>query len=45
MAELDGDLGRYLQAMTRYDQLTLADLQTVAAKYLRGMPLVTVVVD
>jgi predicted Zn-dependent peptidase len=45
MAELDGDLGEYLRALTAYDALTTADLQRVASRYLAGMNLVEVVVD
>ena len=45
MAELDGDLGIYLGALTAYDDLTLADLERVAGRYLADMPLVEVVVD
>ena len=45
MAELDNDLAGYLGALSAYDSLTLADLQRVAATYLRTMPLVEVVVN
>ena len=45
MAELDGDLGEYLGALTAYGQVTLADLERVAGLYLTDMILVEVVVD
>lgn len=45
MAELDGDASRYLEMLTGYDSITLADLQRVGGEYLSGLPLVTVVVD
>jgi zinc protease len=45
MAELEHDLPGYLGAMTAYDGVTLADLQTVTGKYLKTMPLIEVVVD
>jgi predicted Zn-dependent peptidase len=44
MAELEGDIAAYLEAMTRYDDLTVADLQAAHA-YLRDMVPVEVVVD
>ncbi len=45
MAELDHNLKSYLEATTRYDNVTQADLVRVTGKYLAKMPLVTVVVD
>ncbi len=45
MAELDGDVTRFMRMLSGYDELTLADLQRVGAEYLAGLPLVTVVVD
>ena len=45
MAELDGDLAGYLEGLTAYDGVTLADLQRVGARYLAPMPLVQVIVD
>jgi zinc protease len=45
MAELEHDLAGYENAVKAYDQVTLADLQRVAAAYLKDFPLVTVVVD
>ena len=45
MAELDGDLGGYLRALTVYDGLTVADLAAAWNRYLAGQPLVQVVVD
>ena len=45
MAELDGDLAGYLNMLTAYDGLTLADLQAAAKKYLAGLVMVEVVVD
>ena len=45
MAELDGDLQGYREAGTRLDAVALADLQAAAVRYLKNMPLVTVVVD
>ena len=45
MAELEGDIAGYLNGLTAYDGLTLADLQAAAAKYLEEMVLVEVVVD
>lgn len=44
MAELDGDIPGYLEAFTAPEAVTLADL-AAAAKYLKGMKLVEVVVD
>jgi len=44
MAELENDIAGYLEALTRYDALTVADLQSADA-YLRDMVLVQVVVD
>jgi len=45
MAELDQDIPGYLNSLQAYDELQLADLQRVAERYLRTMPLVEVVVD
>ncbi len=45
MAELEGDIPGYLNGLTAYDDLTLNDLQAAAAKYLKEMVLVEVVVD
>ncbi len=45
MAELDGDIPGYLNALTVYDQVTLESLRAAADKYLQAMPLVQVVVD
>ncbi len=45
MAELEGDIAGYLNGLTVYDDLTLADLQAAAGKYLDGMVMVEVVVD
>jgi len=45
MAELDGDVGAYLGALSGYDALTVADLRRVGARYLEQMAMVTVVVD
>ena len=45
MAELEGDVGRYLNGLTAYDELTLADLQSASAKYLSNMIMIEVVVD
>jgi len=45
MAELDGDLSSYLSALTTYDNVTLADMQMAAEKYLKNLNLVEVVVD
>jgi zinc protease len=45
MAELEGDIAGYLNGLTAYDALTLADLQAAAGKYLDGMVIVEVVVD
>lgn len=45
MAELDGDIAGYLNGLSEYDDLTLADLQTAAVKYLPNMVMVEVVVD
>ncbi len=45
MAELDGDLGQYEEALKAYDGIALADLRRVWARHLKDMPLVTVVVD
>ncbi|MFO7652582.1 MAG: pitrilysin family protein [Candidatus Krumholzibacteriia bacterium] len=45
LAELEGDVSRYLDAVSRYDQVTLDDLRRVHARYLAELPLVTVVVD
>lgn len=45
MAELGGDIDDYLNAMTMYDGISLADLVMVGQKYLKTMPLVEVVVD
>jgi zinc protease len=45
MAELDGDVTRYMRMLSGYDEITLADLQRAGQRYLTGMPLVTVVVD
>ena len=44
MAELDDDIPGYLEGMTQYDALTLADLQAAHA-YLADMVLVEIVVD
>ena len=44
MAELDGDVSSYLQAITAYDTVTLDDLRRVSA-FFSELPLVTVVVD
>jgi predicted Zn-dependent peptidase len=45
MAELEHDIQGYLEALTVYDAVTLDDLQSVTARYLKTMPLVQVVVD
>ncbi len=45
MAELEHDLPGYENAVKAYDAVTLADLQRVAAAYLKDLPLVTVVVN
>jgi len=45
MAELEGDIAGYLNGMSAYDDLTLADLQTAADKYLKPMVMIEVVVD
>jgi predicted Zn-dependent peptidase len=45
MAELDHDLAGYLNGLQAYDSVTLADLQRVAPRYLKAMPLVEVTVD
>ena len=45
MAELENDIAGYLEAVTAYDGVQLADLQRVAGRYLTGMNLVEVVVD
>ena len=45
MAELDGDLGSYLESLPRLESVSLADLQRVGARYLAALPLVEVVVD
>ncbi|MGD9546100.1 MAG: M16 family metallopeptidase [Candidatus Krumholzibacteriia bacterium] len=45
MAELEGDIQGYLQALTRYEDVALGDLRRVSDLYLKTMPLVTVVVD
>jgi predicted Zn-dependent peptidase len=45
MAELDGDIAGYLNGLTAYDDLTLADLQAAAGRYLDDMVMVEVVVD
>ncbi len=44
LAELEGSVGDYLQEIPAYDQVTLADVQRVAA-FFSELPLVTVVVD
>jgi len=44
MAELDGNVADYLQEIPAYDDVTLDDLQRVAA-FFSELPLVTVVVD
>ncbi len=44
LAELEGDVADYLQEIPAYDQVTLADVQRVAA-FFSELPLVTVVVD
>jgi predicted Zn-dependent peptidase len=45
MAELEGDIAGYLNGLTAYDGLTLADLQAAAGKYLDDLVMVEVVVD
>lgn|GEM_PF-1187014 len=45
MAELDGDIGGYLGALTAYDRVTLDDVQRVSRQYLGELVLVTVLVD
>ncbi|MCP4571531.1 MAG: insulinase family protein [bacterium] len=45
MAELEGDLGAYLDADTVFDGVTLAQVRAAAARYLAAAPLVEVVVD
>jgi predicted Zn-dependent peptidase len=45
MAELEGDIGGYLNGLKAYEELTLADLQAAATKYLSNMIMVEVVVD
>jgi predicted Zn-dependent peptidase len=45
MAELEGDIAGYLNGLSAYDSLTLADLQAAAGKYLDNMKMVEVVVD
>jgi len=45
MAELDGDVAAYLGALTAFDDIALADLQAAAARYLKQMAVVEVVVD
>ena len=45
MAELEDDIPGYLNGLTAYDGLTLNDLQAAAAKYLKEMILIEVVVD
>ena len=45
MAELDGDLAGYLEALTAYAGVNLGDLQRVSTRYLAPMSLVSVVVD
>ena len=45
MAELEGDIPGYLQALNRYEDVTLGDLRRVSDRYLKTMTLVTVVVD
>jgi len=45
MAELDGDVAAYLGALTAFDAIALADLQAAAARYLKQMAVVEVVVD
>ncbi len=45
MAELDHDLGSYLEALSVYDDLTLVDLRQAWTRYLKTLPLVTVMVD
>ena len=44
-AHLEGDIARYLNGLTIYDNLQLSDLQAAARKYLTDMTLVEVVVD
>jgi zinc protease len=45
MAELENDIPGYLNALNQYDQVTLESLQNAAAKYLKTMSFVQVVVD
>jgi hypothetical protein len=45
MAELKGDIAGYIEALTSFDQVTLADLKDADARYLDPLPLVTIVVD
>jgi zinc protease len=45
MAELSGDLSRFDSLLTGYQGITTNDLVRVHARYLAGLPLVTVVVD
>ncbi|NCQ34460.1 insulinase family protein, partial [bacterium] len=45
MAELDHDLSGYLKAVTWYEGVTLADLVRVTNRYLKNLPMATVVVD
>ncbi len=45
MAELDGNVGGYLDVFSRYDEVTLEDLNRVGLEYFSDRPYVTVVVD
>ena len=45
MAELDGDIGGYLEAFSAPREVTLTDLTAAARKYLAPLTLVEVVVD
>ncbi|HPF70858.1 MAG TPA: pitrilysin family protein, partial [Candidatus Krumholzibacteria bacterium] len=45
MAELDGDLGEYLEVLPRLQKVTLEDLRRVTARYLAPAPLVDIVVN
>ena len=45
MAELDGNVGGYMDVFARYDAVTLVDLVRVGSAYFSGRSYVTVVVD
>ena len=45
MADLDGDVGSYMDVFAKYDAVTLEDLVRVGQAYVSGRPYVTVAVD